>query len=399
MSVGESNDEEKRAVIFGAGNVGRGFLGQLFCESGYRVTFVDVVDDLIDALQCEGAYTLRMVTNQESREMRIGPVTAIHSGRQEAVCEAMAEASLAATAVGVRALPLVAPVVARAIARRASQGVNQPLNVIVCENLKGAAGVFHDMVAEHLDPQTIAYLERWVGFVNTVIGRMVPAVPEDVAAQDPSLVIVEPYKELPVERSGFVGEIPDVVGMQPRDNFGLYVARKLYIHNAGHAVLGYLGYQRGYELGYEALKDEGIAEILRGAMDESLAGIVAAYDALRDELEDHVRDLLERFANEVLADPVIRLARDPLRKLAPEDRLVGAARLAEEAGETPRHLAQGIAAALAYDMPEDAMAVTLQERIAQKGVAAVLKSVSEIDPDEALGRMVLEQYRRLRERG
>jgi len=386
---------EEKAVIFGAGNVGRGFLGQLFSESGYQITFVDIDEILIGAMRSRGAYTIRLVDNERTVEVRVGPVTGLLSGQTDAVAAALAEATLGATAVGARALPYIAPTVAAGIALRAQRGIATPLNIIVCENLKGAAAIFRGLVAERLDAPARDYMGGQVGFVETVIGRMVPQLSDELRAQDPTLIIVEPYKELPVDRSAFVGQIPRVVGMELCDNFQLYTARKLYLHNMGHAVLGYLGYRRGHELGYRALEDPEIRPIFDGAMEESLKGIVAQYGASEEWLRDHVADLTARFANRVLADATFRLARDPLRKLAPSDRLVGAARASEAAGITPLNLAWAIAGALAFDAPEDPIALELQGRISAGGVESVLESVCQIDRHEPLGLAILERYRRL----
>jgi len=388
---------QKRAVIFGAGNVGRGFLGQLFSESGYEITFVDIDKVLIETMASRKAYTIRLVDNEHTQEVQVGPVTGLLSGETEAVAAALAGATLAATAVGARALPYIAPVVAAGIAQRARQAIPTALNIIVCENLKGAPVIFRKMVAGELAPSYHDYLASQVGFVETVIGRMVPQLSPELRDEDPTLIIVEPYKELPVARSGFVGEIPQIVGMEPCDDFELYTARKLYLHNMGHAVLGYLGYRRGHALGYQALDDPEIRPIFDGAMEESLKGIVSHYGASEEWLRAHVADLTVRLANRVLADPVFRLARDPLRKLAPSDRLVGAARVAESAGITPLNLAWAIAGGLAFDPPEDPMAVELQRRIAAEGIEAVLESVCEINHDEPLGVAILERYRRLHE--
>jgi len=385
----------KQAVMFGAGNVGRGFLGQLFAESGYRVVFVDIDEPLVRALATDGRYTLRLVDNECQRDLTIGPVTALLVADTDAVADALAEASIAATAVGARALPHIAPTLAKGIARRQERGVEEPLNIIVCENLKDAAAILRGLVIEHLDEAQQAYLDEHVGFVNTVIGRMVPELPAALRAESPSLIIAEPYQELPVDARGFVGPVPQIVGMEAHDGFALYTARKLYLHNAGHAILGYLGYQRGYVYGYEALADPAVRRVLEGALSESTQGIAACYSADPAWLKAHVDDLLRRFDNRALADPVVRLARDPLRKLAPEDRLVGAARLAEQAGVQPLNLAWGIAAALAYDEPSDPMAVRLSERITEEGVAAVMEEITGIRASEPLGEMVLARYNRL----
>jgi mannitol-1-phosphate 5-dehydrogenase len=215
--------------------------------------------------------------------------------------------------------------------------------------------------------------------------------------EDPSLILVEPYKELPVDRCGFRGPIPEIVGMQPIDNFAVYTARKLYVHNCGHAMLGYLGYQRGHTYGYEALEDEVIRPLLDAALAESNAGIVAAHGAGPKWLHAHSMDLMRRFGNRALADTVLRLARDPLRKLGPADRLVGAARLAEQAGRTPRALSWGIAAGYRFDEPGDPLALKLQRRIAEEGFDQVLAEVSGISAEEPLAALVRERYASLGE--
>lgn len=384
------------AVIFGAGNVGRGFLGQLFTDSGYQVVFVDVDEPLLAALNARQGYRLRLVDNEVQQELWIAPVRALHASDREGVAAAVAEASLAATAAGVRALPAVAQTVAAGLARRLARPHADPLNLIVCENLKDAASFFRSLVAHELPADLRARLAQQVGFVDTVIGRMVPLLTPEQRAQDPAFIIAEPYKELPVDRLGFVGPVPGVVGLEACEHFSAYVARKLYIHNGGHAVLGYLGYLRGLTYGYEALEDAHVRPLLEATWCEAQRGVAATYRVSERWLAAHADDLRRRFANRALGDTVLRLARDPLRKLAPDDRLVGAARLAEQAGVTPCALSWAIAAACCFDSPEDPIAGRLQEQIATQGLAATLQAVSQIDPAEPLGQAVLADHAHLR---
>jgi len=377
--------------MFGAGNVGRGFLGQLLSESGYAVVFVDIDEPLISALNTQQAYTIRLVDTDRAEEVTISPVRALHAEDIDGVAQALTEADMAATAVGARALPHIAPLLAAGIARRAQSSVQDPLNIIICENLKDAAATFRHLVSEHLDADLGAYLEAHVGFVDTVIGRMVPPPTPEMRAQDPSLIVVEPYKELPVDRRGFAGPIPEIVGLEPCEDFAAYTARKLYIHNCGHAMLGYLGHLRGYVFGYQALEDAAIRALFERALSESKDGIVAAHGVEATWLEAHIADLCRRFANRALGDTTFRLARDPLRKLGPEDRLVGAARLAEKAGAEPEALSWGIAAGYCFDAADDPQAVRLQQRIAEEGFDAVLSDVSGIEVGEPLAALVRER--------
>ncbi len=387
--------QAKQAVIFGAGNIGRGFLGQLFTESGYEVVFVEINRRLVDCLNRQGSYTLRIVNNEFSQRLTIAHVRAVDGRDGEAVAREIVAADLLATAVGVRALPQVAPVIALGIARRAEAGVGAPLNVIICENLKDASQALRGMVQEHLPEEHHGYLEEKVGFVEAVIARMVPILPEEVREKDPTFIIVEPYKVLPVDKRGFKGAIPDVVGLEPRQDFAAYVDRKLYLHNAGHAMLGYLGYQRGLEYGYEALDDPQIRPLLDQALDEAARALVAEHGLDPDALRVHVADLLARLANRPLGDTIFRLARDPIRKLGSTDRLVGGARLALKHGLEPDALSWGIAAGLAFDDPRDPEASRLQEMLLEQDVDSILFQVCGLDPAGPLAGMVRERYGRV----
>jgi len=384
-------------VIFGAGSVGRGFLGQLFSESGYEVVFVDIDETLVRALAGRGSYTLRLAGLHQVEDLTIGPVRAVDGAHSEQVAAEVAQASLMATAVGARALADIARPIAMGLARRWEAGQTTPLNVIVCENLPDAPDLLRGYVCEALPDALKPCVRERVGFVPAVIARMSPVPTPEQRAADPTLIVAEPYKVLPVDRQAFVGDIPQVIGMEPVAPFDAYVHRKLYIHNAAHAILGYLGYRRGCAYGYEALEDLCIRPVLDRALDEARRALVAEHGFDAQALGEHVQDLLARLANRALADPIGRLARDPLRKLAPNDRLVGAARLAERHGVQPEGLAWGIAAALAYDNPEDAHALSLQARLARDGLVGVLEQVCGIRGDEPLADLVRGRYRALQE--
>jgi len=382
------------AVIFGAGNVGRGFLGQLFTESGYRVLFVDVVEPLVRALAERGCYRLQLVTDEDAREIEIRNVSAVMATETDQVADAVACCALAATAVGVGALPKIAPTVAAGLERRRARG-DGPFNIIICENLRNAPDVFAELLNQHLSREGRRYLEEKVGLVDAVISRMVPIMPPEVTERDPSFIMAEPYRVLPVNRARFKGPIPDVVGMEPRDNFAAYVDRKLFSHNAGHAMLAYLGYLRGYEYGYQALEDESVAVVLRAALGESSEALVKKYGFDPKEQAEHVEDLLKRFRNHRLGDTIFRLGRDPLRKLGPEDRLVGACRLVLETGGFPEALTWGIAAALMFDPPGDESAQKLQTMLRDRPLEAVLHEVSGIEPGSELSQSIVRKHESL----
>lgn len=374
------------AVQFGAGNIGRGFLAQLFHESGLEVVFVDVADTVIDALNQRREYAIQIV-GKGAATVPITNVRGVHGRDRVRVAYEIAVCEVVCTAVGANALPYVAPALAAGLLGR-HKLLGTPVNVLLCENLHDASTVLREAVAEHLPEKDRAAVLAKTGFVQAVVSRMVPMQTEADRAADVLAVRVEAYKRLPVDGNAIVGTLLPIVGVEPVPNFTAYVERKLYAHNCAHAVLGYLGHAAGYVYGYEALRDPRILALLRAVLDETGRALVARYGFSAAEHEAHIADLLERFANEHLGDTCKRLARDPLRKLAPDDRLVGAARLCESEGISPHAVSWAIAAALRYEDADDPSAVELQRRLRESGRELVLKQVCGILPGEPLAELI-----------
>lgn len=384
----------RQAVQFGGGNIGRGFLGQLYWESGYRTTFVDVVPEVVQGLQERGSYPLRIV-GEGAQTFTVDNVTAIHSGNVDAVAEALAQADLASTAVGVPVVPKLAPTIAAGIARRFRNPDAAPLNFIVCENLIGAGPFLREKVREHLAPEYHAALDEKVGFVEASIGRMVPVMTAAQKAEDPLLVCVEAYCDLPVDAEGFRGPIPPLAHMSPKSNFGAYVERKLFVHNAGHAVTAYLGHLRGHEYIWQAIEDPKVRAEVDAALAETRAGLVNKHGLDAVELKAHADDIVRRFHNKDLGDQVGRVAKDPVRKLGPNDRLIGSALMCMEQGVEPNHVAFAAAAAIHYDASDDEAAARVQTILKGQGLSGVLTDICHISPDSRLAELISAGVERL----
>ena len=378
----------KTAVHFGAGNIGRGFLGQLYWQSGWATVFVDVVDAIIEALNASGRYEIQIV-DERCETVLVRGVSAIDGRNPEAVAEAIAGCDLASTAVGVRAIEHIVPTLAAGLALRAKRGA-EPLNIIVCENLLDAAHALRNRILECLEGAAREFVATRVGFVGTVVSRMVPVVPPQVRRRHPLYVAVEAYATLPVDAEAFVGPPPAIQGMLPVANIAAHEERKLFCHNCGHALCAYPGYQRGHTLIADALADPEVRAIVAGGLAETAQALIAKHGFEPAEHQAHVDDLLRRFANRALGDTVARVGRDPIRKLGRHDRLVGAAQLCLDNGGEPYHTIGGIRAALAYDNPDDPQAARLQEMLREEGIEAVLQRVCGLSPEDAL-------YSRIRE--
>lgn len=379
-----------KAVQFGAGNIGRGFTAQLFQESGYEVVFVDIVEEVVRLINERGSYPIHIV-GDDPHVVTVDGVRAVDGRDIEAVAREISETSIVCTAVGVNVLKHVASAIARGIQLRAEQGVDDPVNIIICENLLNAGGIMRGYILEHLPPEYADYLDSHVGLVESVVSRMVPVMTDEQRLIDPLSVYVEEYKKLPVARSGFVGPVPQIVGFQPKDNFDAYVERKLFTHNLGHASFAYLGYRRGHEYIWQAVADPEVSRVVSQVLAETGKALIAKHGFSPEEHQEHIDDLIHRFSNEALGDTVARVGRDPIRKLGPNDRLIGGMRLAQEYGMETANIAMAAAAAILYDNPEDEAALKLQAMLASGGVEAVLRNVCELEPTSRIARIVGEK--------
>jgi mannitol-1-phosphate 5-dehydrogenase len=335
----------KRAVMYGAGNIGRGFIGALLSQSGYCVTMIDIAKPIVDALHRRGSYPVRILDAQGHDDVLIEDVDAIDGMDENAVIEAIATTDVMATAVGANILPRIAQNIALGLKRRRSRG-GKPLNILICENLLDANIALQGWVSKHLDEDERAWMKESVGFVEASIGRMVPVQTPQMQEGDPLRVCVERYDYLPVDKDAFRGELPQIRNMVPFSPFDFYIRRKLYVHNMGHAVTAYLGLYQDLPLIADAIDDPEIYIIAFQAMLESAEALFYQYKVAVSDILRHIQDLLLRFANRSLGDTCARVGADIPRKLSPSDRLIGAVRLCREQGITPAYICVGIAGAL-----------------------------------------------------
>jgi mannitol-1-phosphate 5-dehydrogenase len=379
------------AIQFGAGNIGRGFIGVLLTQSGYGLIFVDVVEPLVEAINRQGQYTIEQIQTGERVALTIEDVRAINGRNETEVAEAISQASLITTAVGPNVLRIIASVIAKGLQQRAALNITTPLNIIACENLIDNSKILQEYVISHLPAEVQPFVEEHVGFPRCVIDQVVTNPSEAEREVNPLLVIAEGEGQWVVDRFGFVGDLPSIKGMKFTDNLDAYVEQKIFTLNTAHAVTGYLGYLKGYEFIHEAVQDADIRPVVLGTMAEINAILVKRHQLDPAEQDQYAANILKRFENTALPDPVIRVGREPLRKLSPNDRLIKPALLAVEAGLTPAHLASGIAAALLYDNPDDPEAATLSHSLQEKGLEAVLGEVSQVPSDSPLIGLVKEK--------
>jgi mannitol-1-phosphate 5-dehydrogenase len=379
----------KTAIQFGAGNIGRGFIGAVLNQAGYQVIFADVVETLLQQINERKGYTVH-ITDTNSRDIEIKNISAVNSGSDEAVAK-VAEAEVITTAVGLRILKFVAPTVAKGIVARKAAGNEKPLNVIACENGLKATSQLKDLVFAQLDAETAAWAEKHVGFPDAAVDRIVPPVHCEI----PLDVAVEEYFEWDVEKSAFVGEVPQIAGMTPVDNLEAYVERKLFTLNTGHATAAYLGKLKGLNTIGEAIADPEIYANVKGAMQQSGEGLIKKFGFDHDKHFAYIEKILKRFQNPYLKDECNRVGREPGRKLAANDRIILPLLTAKGFGLAYDKLVLLAAAALTFNNPEDPQSVEIQQSVKDNGVEATLVKYTGLAADDSVVKEIAEAYKQI----
>ncbi len=380
----------KTAIQFGAGNIGRGFIGMLLAQAGYRVVFADVSEVIIDRLAADQKYTVH-VMDTEVEDVEITNITGIMSNG-EAIIDEIAKADGLTTAVGLRVLGFIAPTIAKGIQKRIADGSREPLNIIACENAIRATSQLKEHVYGILTEEEKAYCEQYVGFADCSVDRIVPPV----RSENPVDVVVEKYCEWNVEKASLKGEIPEIPGMNLADNLMAYIQRKLFTLNTGHCITAYTGILAGHKTIDQAIADPKIFDLVKAAMTQSGDGLIQRFGFDKEAHYKYIDKIINRFRNPYLKDDVTRVGREPLRKLSADDRLVSPLTTAMSYGLPVDKLVLGIGAALRYHNPEDAQSAELQEKIAAKGVAAAFSEISGVT-DAALLEQVTKAYEQVTE--
>jgi mannitol-1-phosphate 5-dehydrogenase len=377
----------KTAIQVGGGNIGRGFIGMLLSQAGYRVVFADVVPAVLDRLNADKCYTVHIM-DTEIEDVKIENVSGISSATDALPEEiAKAETTILTTAVGLRILPIVAKSLAKGLQWRKERGIDVPLNIIACENAIRGTSQLKEHTYQLLSAEEQAWCDQYVGFADCSVDRIVPPV----RSENPIDVVVEKYCEWNVEKASLKGEIPNIPGMNLADNLMAYIQRKLFTLNTGHCITAYTGVIAGHRTIDEAIQNPKIYELVHAAMQQSGDGLIQEFGFDKEAHYKYIDKIIGRFKNPYLQDDVTRVGREPLRKLSATDRLVSPLNTALKYGLPVDKLVLGIGAALRYNNPEDPQSVELQQKIAEKGVKAAFAEVSGVT-DEAVLDAVTKAY-------
>jgi mannitol-1-phosphate 5-dehydrogenase len=378
----------QKIVLFGAGATGRGHVGLLAWQAGFEMVFVDIKPPLVESLRRAGKYRVVMhsLPGKDGspaagpREIVVDGFRTHDAKDRQAIAREITDAALVLTAVFDQNLPDVARTLALAVGACRAAGRDTPLNCIACENMMDSSSTLGKHVKALLDAEDAAYAERRFAFPDCMISRVVPR-PEP----DPLVIVTEDYNEWTARAEAFKGDKPAALtALELVANQTARLERKLMIHNGGHAVCGYFAFHRGLDFIHEAVADPVVLEHVVGALNEIGEVVRRKHGFSAASIDEYKQDLGRRGSIAAMRDQVLRVVRDPVRKLSPRERLVAPAMLAADYGLPFKWIASGIVAALKYAHPADEQAAALQAMLRRDGLDAVLQSVCQIQRGSAL---------------
>ncbi len=361
-----------RAVHFGAGNIGRGFIGAVLQDAGYFVTFADVNKELIAKLRSSNGYSL-FELGEAQKETHYENFEVLDSTADEAaLIAAIGRADVITASVGTNILPAIAPVISRGIQSRLS---DSPLVIMACENAINATDILWSKILE-----TLERLPKNIFFANTAVDRIVPMQQAD---GEPD-VAAESFCEWVIDKSGLAGTDLKIPAATMVDDLQPFIERKLYTVNTAHLTIAYLGQRHGHDTIAESLRDPTVRDVVARVMEETSMALVTKHDFDSNEHAKYVHSTLLRLANPLLDDQVERVGRQPLRKLSRFERLIGPAALLAELGEEPSALLEVVEASLDFMSQNDPEVALLNSKLGALTPSEFALEVCGISPEHQL---------------
>ncbi|KAF2485205.1 mannitol dehydrogenase C-terminal domain-containing protein [Neohortaea acidophila] len=370
----------KKAIHFGGGNIGRGFVAEFLHNSGFEVVFVDVVDKLIETLQNTPSYEVTEIGPEGETKFTIDNFRAINSKHEmPKVVEEIATADVVTCAVGPNILKFIAEPIAKGIEARKEE---KPIAVIACENAIGATDTLRGFIEEKLSEETKKNIKSKARFANSAIDRIVPIQDEGQGMN----VKIEKFYEWCVEEKPFEHDPPHIKGVHFVGDLQPYIERKLFTVNTGHATAAYYGYNRGKKFIHEVLEDKELHDIVQETLKETAHLITKKHSHIsKKEQEEYVQAIVKRISNPVLKDNVERVGRAPLRKLSRKERFIAPAAHLAEKGDKIDHLLGGIEMALRFQNVEgDEESAELAKKLKSQDAKAATKDITGLEEDHPL---------------
>ena len=373
-----------KATHFGAGNIGRGFIGEILAKNGFSIEFVDINETIIDALMSRKGYTIELA-EESKQQIQVANVTGINNQKNpEAVIDSVATSQIVTTAIGPNILPFIAELIAKGIQKRRANQVTEKLDVIACENMIGGSQFLFSKVKGYLSTEDLAYVDEYVGFPNAAVDRIVPIQHHD----DPLFVSVEPFSEWVVDKTQMKNPELVLSDVEYVDDLEPYIERKLFSVNTGHASVAYTGASLGYQTIDEAIADEKVLATLENVLKETGSLLIAKWQFDPQVHQAYAQKIVARFKNPYISDAITRVARTPIRKLGYDERFIHPIRELHDRNLSYQQLLTVVGLIFNYRDEKDEQSVELQKMLQNESLEAVVRKVTQLTDETLIAEIV-----------
>lgn len=373
-----------KATHFGAGNIGRGFIGEILAKNGFSIEFVDINETIIDALMSRKGYTIELA-EESKQQIQVANVTGINNQKNpEAVVESVATSQIVTTAIGPNILPFIAELIAKGIQKRKANQVTEKLDVIACENMIGGSQFLFEKVKAYLTQEDLDYVNQYVGFPNAAVDRIVPIQHHE----DPLFVSVEPFSEWVVDKTQMKNPELVLSDVEYVDDLEPYIERKLFSVNTGHASVAYTGASLGYQTIDEAISDEKVLTTLENVLKETGSLLIAKWQFDPQVHQAYAQKIVARFKNPYISDAITRVARTPIRKLGYDERFIRPIRELHDRNLSYQQLLTVVGLIFNYRDEKDEQSVELQKMLQNESLEAVVRKVTQLTDETLIAEIV-----------
>lgn len=379
---------EKEVLIIGAGKIGRGFIAQLFYNSGYKLWFLEASKEVVGLLNKEKKYRIDIAREGNDLTEYIKVEGAFTLDDKEKVAEVISDIDIIVTSVGAGNIEKVTRFIKDILI---ACGRKKILNWIICENANNPAKKIKDVLLQNADREFEDFVNSKLGLIETQVLRTGMLADAEVITKEPLALRMQDWWTLPLDKDAFIGPIPDVKGFVPKTNFSNELVRKLYTFNGTNGPIAYIGWANGYTILHESAL--AYPEFFKEIQEESAFGLVNEFGLDEKEQRDFMALAMKKYTDRTINDQIERNANDSRRKLSKEERLVGPALLCLKYGRKPYAYAKAIAAAFYYNGSNDEGTREVQETVNQNGIETAIKKYSSIDETSELYNLILESYR------
>ncbi len=387
---------KRKAVIIGAGKMGRGFCAEILASAGCALTFVDSDEDRIRQLNNAGTYSVFKARKTYYETVYIDDYDALSLSDEGAISELIANrGTLVMVSVPMAHLESVAALLSVCIARKAMETPDEPLDILLCINEIEAKHRLHSLFEGMLGGSALDYMENHVGLVETVAYCICPELPDSLSELDALGVLTNGYPEMPMDQKAFKGVPPQSPMIKLTDDLPAEFHRKMYSFNTAYATIGYLACSHHYIWAAEALADPDLASAVREALSEASFGLIGEYGFSPEELSAWNERIYSLIDSPLLGDTISRFCTDTPRKVGPQDRLVGAATLCLRHGGNPDTLCRVIANAYRYTCAEDDRTAQFLRFIESEGIESALERYSRLALRNELHQRIRAIYEKL----